>query len=305
MKRTLLPPKRLVCCRDTAHGELGGQVNVTAKTRIAAVIGFPVRQSLSPAIHNAAFAAHGDDWVYGAFEVQPEYAASAIDAMRLLGVAGLSITMPHKEMVISALDDVSDAARMIRAVNTVVRNDGRLVGHNTDGIGCVDALRAANADLSSVAVIGAGATARAVIAELARTGAHVAVTNRSAERLADAVALGNTVRAHSTVAVPLDAVGDCRTIINTTPQGMADVAPQAMALDVGVLAQHHTVLDVVYHPLETALVRAARDRGCTVVDGLDMLCAQAARQQELWLGRLPDVRHMRSAALSELAKLHG
>ena len=106
-------------------------------TQIAAVIGSPVRHSLSPAIHNAAFAAHGDDWMYAAFEVQPEHATAAIDAMRILGIAGLSITMPHKEMVMAALDEVHPAAKLVGAVNTVVRNGNLLVGHNIHLCGCV------------------------------------------------------------------------------------------------------------------------------------------------------------------------
>ena len=274
----------------------------TSRTRVAAVIGSPVRHSLSPAIHNAAFAAHGDDWVYTAFEVDPAHAAAAIDAMRLLGIAGLSVTMPHKEMVLSALDRIDDEARLVRAANTIVREaDGSLVGHNTDGVGCVDALRAASADLSTVAVIGAGATARAVVAALARAGSSVQVANRTPERRDETVAIGNTVRAGSTKPVEIDKVGQCATIINTTPQGMAGVAPDAIPFNHQGLVSHHCVLDAVYHPLETPLLRAARERGCTVVDGLDMLCAQAARQQELWLARRPDVALMRRAALAELA----
>ena len=277
-------------------------------TQIAAVIGSPVHHSLSPAIHNAVFTAHGDDWIYTAFEVQPEHAAAAIDAMRILGIAGLSITMPHKEMVMGALDEVDPAAKLVGAVNTVVRNGNLLVGHNTDGIGCVDALVAAGADLSSVAVVGAGATARAVIAALAAHGARVTVVNRSPARLATAVAVGNSARAESTFAGALADVGACATIVNTTPVGMADVsgtAPDALPFDVQVLTSRHTVLDAVYHPLNTPLVQAARIRGANVVDGLDMLCAQARRQQQLWLGRLPDVALMRDAALAELAKRHG
>ena len=278
-------------------------MNVSATTRVAAVIGSPVRHSLSPVIHNAVFEAHGDDWVYGAFEVDPQHAAAAIDAMRVLGIAGLSITMPHKEMVISALDEVRPEAQLVRAVNTVVRTaEGRLVGHNTDGLGCVDALRTAGADTSFVGVVGAGATARSVIAALAGSGSKVAVVNRTADRLAHAVAIGNTVRAGSTVAISLDALGECTTIINTTPQGMAGVAPDALPVDDSALSSRHTVLDAVYHPLETHFLQAARRQGARVVDGLDMLCAQAARQQELWLGRRPDVTLMRHAALRELAQ---
>lgn len=275
---------------------------VNARTQVAAVIGSPVRHSLSPVIHNAAFAAHGDNWVYEAFDVVPEHAVAAIDAMRILGIAGMSITMPHKELVMAALDEVHPTAAMVRAVNTVMRVGDRLVGHNTDGVGCVDALRAAQADLTSVAVLGAGATARAVIAALVHEGAQVAVANRSATRQSDAVAIGNAVRANSTVAIGLHDSGQCATIINTTPQGMAGVAQDSTPLEAESLAAHHTVLDAVYHPLETVFLRQARARGARIVDGVSMLCAQAARQQELWLGRLPDVALMRRAALEELAK---
>lgn len=275
---------------------------VNARTQVAAVIGSPVRHSLSPVIHNAAFAAHGDNWVYEAFDVVPEHAVAAIDAMRILGIAGMSITMPHKELVMAALDEVHPTAAMVRAVNTVMRVGDRLVGHNTDGLGCVDALRAAQADLTSVAVLGAGATARAVIAALVHEGAQVAVANRSATRQSDAVAIGNAVRANSTVAIGLHDAGQCATIINTTPQGMAGVAQDSTPLEAESLAAHHTVLDAVYHPLETVFLRQARARGARIVDGVSMLCAQAARQQELWLGRLPDVALMRRAALEELAK---
>lgn len=275
----------------------------TSRTKVAAVIGSPVRHSLSPAIHNAAFAAHGDDWVYAAFEVEPSHAAAAIDAMRVLGICGLSVTMPHKEIIMPALDRVDDEARLANAVNTVVRgSDGLLVGHNTDGIGCVDALRNCGADFASVAVVGAGATARAVVAALARAGAHVHVVNRTAKRRDEAVAVGNAIRAGSTQGIEHDKVGECSTIINTTPVGMAGVSPDAVPIDVKNLSGRHCVFDAVYNPLETPLLRAARERGCTVVDGLDMLCAQAARQQELWLGRRPDVALMRRAALAELAK---
>lgn len=277
-------------------------------TQIAAVIGSPVRHSLSPAIHNAVFAALGDDWIYAAFEVQPEHAVAAVDAMRVLGIAGLSITMPHKEMVMGALDELSPAAKLAGAVNTVVRNGNLLVGHNTDGIGCVDALVAVGADLSSVAVVGAGATARAVIAALAAHGARVTVVNRSPGRLSAAVAVGNSARAESTFAGTLVDIGACATIVNTTPVGMAGMpnsTPDALPFDVQALASRHTVLDAVYHPLDTPLVLAARARGASVVDGLDMLCAQARRQQQLWLGRLPAVALMRDAALVELAKRQG
>lgn len=273
----------------------------SGSTRVAAVIGSPVRHSLSPVIHNAAFREHGDDWLYVAYEVEPRHAAAAIDAMRILGLAGLSVTMPHKELVIPALDEIDQHASVIRAVNTVVRDpSGRLVGHNTDGRGGVDALVQAGADVSSVAVVGAGATARALIAALVERGSNVVVANRTPERLREAVEMGNRIRSGSTLTTDLSGVADHPTIINTTPLGMSGIAPDELPFDVRLLGASHGVLDVVYHPLETPLVRAARSRGCVVVDGLDMLCAQAARQQELWLGRRPSNGLMRRAALDEL-----
>ena len=274
--------------------------------QLAAVIGSPVRHSLSPAIHNAAFAHHGDAWVYLAFEVQPQHAAAAVDAMRVLGISGLSVTMPHKEMVLGALDDLSDDARLVGAANTVVRDSsGRLIGHNTDGAGCVDALQRAGADLGSVAVVGAGATARAVVVALVGAGASVGVVNRTSERRSIAVRIGNSVRSNSTNAIEPEDLAAFPTIINTTPVGMhglgAEDNTKATPFDVSRLHTGQFVLDAVYHPLETTLLRAVRERGGTAVDGLEMLCAQAARQQELWLGRRPDVALMRAAALAELA----
>lgn len=274
----------------------------TASTKVAAVIGSPVRHSLSPVIHNAAFNASGVDWVYVALEVDIRHAAGAIDAMRVLGLAGLSVTMPHKEVVLDALDEVDDRARLLGAVNTVTRAaDGRLVGYNTDGLGCRDALVRARADLSSVAVVGAGATARAVVAVLAAEGSRVCVANRSPERRAEAVRIGNAVRPGSTETIDIADVAACRTIVNTTPLGMVGVAADAVPLDVSRLNSSHWVLDAVYHPLRTRLLDAASRQGSVAIDGLEMLCAQAARQQEIWLGHRPDVSLMRSAALESLS----
>jgi shikimate dehydrogenase len=169
---------------------------ITAGTRVAAVIGSPVRHSLSPALHNAAFAAAGVDWVYTAFEVAPGQAGAALAAMRALGLGGLSVTMPHKDDIAAAVDVLSPAARALRTANTVVRGaDGRLEGHSTDGEGFVASLREAGVDPSgaAVAVLGAGGAARAVIDALARAGAaSVAVVNRTPAKAAVAAALAGS-----------------------------------------------------------------------------------------------------------------
>ncbi|MGB8860002.1 MAG: hypothetical protein WCC60_12135, partial [Ilumatobacteraceae bacterium] len=147
---------------------------ITGATRVAAVIGSPVRHSLSPALHNAAFAQLGVDWVYTAFDVAPGRAQSAIDAMRALGLGGLSVTMPHKEAVAQSVDSLDAAAEALRSVNTVVpQADGTLKGYSTDGAGFVASLADAGVLVAgrTVCVLGAGAAARSIIDELARCGA--------------------------------------------------------------------------------------------------------------------------------------
>jgi shikimate dehydrogenase len=272
-------------------------VSITAATRVAGVIGSPVRHSLSPALHNAAFSASGAPWVYVAFEVPPGEAHRALDAMRVLGIGGLSVTMPHKEQVAVAVDELDPAAAALRSVNTVVaQSDGRLVGHSTDGAGFVASLRESGVDPAGrrVVVIGAGAAGRAVVDALARAGAGaVEVVNRSRSRAEEAAQLAGAV---GRVVEPT-AVADADIVVNATSVGMGS---DALAVDPALLHAGQVVADLVYHPLETALLRAARLAGATTVDGLGMLVHQAALQQQLWLGALPDTAVMRGAALREL-----
>ncbi len=164
-----------------------------ASTRLAGVIGDPVRHSLSPAIHNAAFRATGLDWVYLAFEVPAGEAAAAVAAMRALGLEGLNVTMPHKAGVAQAVDRLSPVAAELGAVNTVVREGAALIGHNTDGDGLVASLRAEHGFEPASRrglVLGAGGTARAVVRALGAAGAaDVAVVARRGEQAATAAAL--------------------------------------------------------------------------------------------------------------------
>ncbi len=275
---------------------------ISGATTVAAVIGCPVRHSLSPALHNAAFRAAGADWVYVAFDVPHGEAVRALDAMRTLGLGGLSVTMPHKEAVAVLVDELDPAAAALHSVNTVVRTaDGFLRGHSTDGAGFVASLDEAGVAVAGadVVVLGAGAAARAVIDALARSGASsVVVVNRSPDAAAVAAALAPGVGRVGTVAD----VPQARLVVNATSVGMGvDPAAGELPLDPALLRPHHVVADLVYHPLETGLLAAARAAGATCVDGLGMLVHQAALQQELWLGTRPDPAVMRAAALGELA----
>ncbi|HEU4840489.1 MAG TPA: shikimate dehydrogenase [Ilumatobacteraceae bacterium] len=265
---------------------------------VAAVIGHPVGHSLSPALHNAAFAAAGLGWTYVAFDVAPGAAAAALDAVRVLGIGGLSVTMPHKEAVAAAVDELAPAAAALRSVNTVVRGAGStLVGHSTDGDGFVASLAAAGVEVAgaAIAVVGAGAAARSVVDALGRAGAaDVVVVNRTPARAQDAAALAAAGR----VGAPAD-VRDAGIVVNATSIGMGT---DELPFDPALLRAGQVVADLVYHPLETALLRAARHAGCQVVDGLGMLVHQAVLQQVLWTGVHPDPAVLRAAAEAELAR---
>lgn len=270
---------------------------IRATTRVVGVIGSPVRHSLSPVLHNTAFAAAGLDWKMLAFEVAPGEGAAALAAMRTLGIAGFAVTMPHKADVAAAVDALDPAAAALHSVNTVVlREDGSTFGASTDGDGFVDSLAAAGVSVQGarVAVIGAGAAARSIVDALGRAGAaDVAVVNRTVASAEQAAALAACGRVGS-----WDDVPDATLVVNTTPVGMGS---DALPLDPALLREGQVVADIVYHPLETALLRTARAAGARTVDGLGMLVHQAARQQRLWTGLTPDPTAMRHAAESALA----
>lgn len=276
----------------TGAGGLGGE------TVVAAVIGSPVRHSLSPAIHNAAFAALGLDWAFVAFEVAPTATGEALAAVRALGLGGLSVTMPHKEGAARAVDRLSDDAAALGAVNCVVPVGSQLVGENTDGPGFLDALRVDEGfdpDGRRCVVLGAGGAARAVVHALASAGAsEVVVVNRTAANARTAVALAGTVGRVG----PPDAASDADLVVNATPVGMAgDGSPlPGVRLGAGQL-----VIDLIYHPPSTPLLAEAEAGGARVANGLGMLVHQAAHAFRHWTGEPAPVGVMAAAAKAGLA----
>lgn len=272
---------------------------ISATTRLAAVIGSPITHSLSPALHNAGFAATGADWVYTAFEVAGGNAAAALDAMRVFGLGGLSVTMPHKETVFALVDELDPAAAALHSVNTVVPlGDGRLKGYSTDGAGLVASLAAQGVDVAGgrVCVFGGGGAARAIVDAMARAGASaIVVVNRSADRAAAEVALAGPI---GEIGRP-SAVADCDIVVNATSVGMGS---SELPFDTGLLHPGHVVADIVYHPRCTALLIAAAAAGATTVEGLGMLVHQALLQQELWTGAVPPTAVLWAAAERELAE---
>jgi shikimate dehydrogenase len=273
---------------------------VAGSTRVAAVIGCPIRHSISPVIHNAAFRALDLDWVFTAFEVAPGRAAPAADGARDLGLAGLSVTMPHKADVVRALDRLTPTAQALGVVNTIVRQGAHdLVGDNTDGAGFLDALREDEGfDPAGrrCLVVGAGGAARAVVLALADVGAaEVIVANRTPSRAEEAAALAPGVARQGSI----EEADGVELIVNATPQGMA--GDLSLPVRAGDLGPGQLVVDLVYHPAVTPLVDVARDQGAAVANGLGMLIHQAAHAFRLWTGEDPPLEVMSAAALADLA----
>lgn len=260
-----------------------------------AVIGDPVAHSLSPAMHNRALAACGLPGVYVGFHVTD--LAAAVAGIRALGIRGVSVTLPHKVAVMRLLDEIDETARAVGAVNTIVNRSGVLKGSNSDGLGALKALETATAVAGRrVAVLGAGGAARAVAWTLSRAGAEVALFNRTA---AKAAALAGQLGLQWAPLNDLDR-WEAAILVNTTPVGMAPDT-RALPVDPGLLDRNMVVMDIVYNPLETALLTAARRRGCTVVDGAQMLVFQGAAQFERWTGVAAPVAVMRQAVIEALA----
>jgi shikimate dehydrogenase len=267
---------------------------ITAATRVVGVIGDPVVHSRSPAMHNAAFAALGLDWVYVAFPVARGDGAAAVRAVTTLGLAGLNVTMPHKADAAAACDDLAPDAAELGAVNTIVNADGALAGHSTDGDGFLRALDDEGVTVSGrrCLVLGAGGAARAITHALGRAGARVTVAARRPEAGRAAAAL-----APDAAAIGMDgvAVDGFDVIVNATPLGMRGEPPPFDP------AQFHVgqfVFDTVY-PADTPLLVEARARGLRATGGLAMLVHQGALSFSLWTGTAPPLDVMRAAAARE------
>ncbi len=272
---------------------------LSGHTRVVGVIGDPVAHSLSPTLHNAAFDALGLDWVYLAFPVPRGRGADAVAAVSALGLAGLNVTMPHKEDVAGACDELTSDAAALRSVNTVVaRPDGRALGDSTDGPGFLDALADERIDVAGkpVLVLGAGGAARAVILALGRAGASVTVAARRPDAAESAAALASGAEA-----IPFGAVDPSTfpLVINATPLGMSGGDP--LPVDPEALHGKQAVVDLVYHPADTPLLTAARSKGALAINGLGMLLHQAARSFTLWTGQPAPIDAMRAAVTAALA----
>jgi len=265
---------------------------LSGKAKLAGIMGWPISHSRSPRLHGYWLRTHGIDGAYLPFAVAPENLVTALDALPALGFRGVNITVPHKEAALRRCDAVDDHARRIGAVNTiVVAADGTLHGSNTDAFGFLENLRQESAWRATdgpAVLLGAGGAARAVAVALLDAGVPaLRIANRTAARVeALATALDGPVEV-----VAWDdraaALADAALLVNTTTLGMTGAPP--LNIDLSTLPSTAVVNDIVYAPLETDLLAAARARGNPVVDGLGMLLHQARPGFEKWFGVRPSV----------------
>lgn len=261
--------------------------------KLAGVIGWPVAQSRSPVLHGHWLSQYAIKGAYLPLPVQPERLADAVRGLRALGFSGCNVTIPHKLGVLKLVDRVDPVASRIGAVNTiVVQNDGTLSGFNTDAYGFLASLRDVRPDFRAsagpIVILGAGGAARAVTVALLDDGAaEIRMTNRTLERAQELARIDPSRITAVAWEKRESALDGAALLVNTTSQGMVGYPPLDMPLD--ALPKTAMVSDIVYNPLETPLLAAARKRGNTVVDGLGMLLHQAVPAFEAFYGVRPHV----------------
>lgn len=265
-------------------------------TKLYGVVGYPIAHSLSPLMQNRALLAMKVNAIYLAFETKD--IAGCLKGMKSFDIKGLSVTIPHKSSVLPLLDDIDVLAEKIGAVNTIVNDNGRLIGYNTDAIGAIRALEE-KIDVQNISglIIGAGGAARAIGFILKEKGVSISVVNRSQGR-------GREL-AHSLECpfVPLDKVGEQEAdlLVQTTPVGMHPHNNQCIVPET-ILKKNMVVMDIIYNPLKTRLLKMAEEKGCITINGLGMFIHQGAEQFRLWTGLEPPIGAMSRVVTEALSK---
>lgn len=287
-------------------------MQINAQTKLCGLLGNPVEHSLSPAIHNAAFEKLGLNFVYLAFRV--EDIAGAIRGIRALGnVRGFSVTIPHKVAVIPHLDEVETTARHIGSVNTIVVEKGKLTGYNTDATGALRALRDGGARLDGqrVLMLGSGGAARAIAFALAADPGGTGIAGLTILGIDEPERRGLVRDLRARTKLPVEdgpiceeslrrGIRDSAILVHCTPQGMHPNVGET-CVPAALLSPHLTVMDIVYNPPETRLLREAKAAGCRTIRGLEMFLHQAVAQFELWTQLAAPADVMRAVLESRFA----
>lgn len=280
---------------------------------IVSLLGYPVAHSVSPVLHNTAFKKLGLEWIYLSCNVPPDMLHDAARGLRALGFRGANVTVPHKEAILPLLDYVDDEARSLGAVNTIILDQNKLKGFNTDGIGFLRSLiKEGGFDPcgKEVFIIGAGGAARAVAVALARAGAaRICLANRTLEKankLAEMIQKLYPGVETEGFALKTDALLGTRLkqsqlVVQTTSLGMYPKTKTCPELEWDALSPGTLVYDLVYNPRVTEFLKRAAGRGCSVLSGLGMLVYQGAASFKLWTGQEAPVKEMYAAALDALS----
>lgn len=279
--------------------------SISGKTKVLGIFGYPVEHSFSPAMHNAAFAHLGLDYVYVPFAVRPDHLGSAVAGIRALGLAGVNVTIPHKSTVLEFLDELSPEARLIGAVNTIINRDGVLTGFNTDAAGFVRSLReegGVTPEGIRILILGAGGAARAVSIQLALAGAKEIVFSTP---IPDEVVSLRGIITQNTGTEVNEAQWDSKEIaktlqnvdliINATPIGMHPKTSEMPPAEIEAIPRGTLVCDLIYNPRETLLLQKASSHGLSTLNGMGMLLYQGAIAFGLWTGTEPPLDIMRQA----------
>jgi len=262
------------------------------------VIGDPISHSMSPVIHNAAIRAIGlKNIYYEKIRVKKEDLGNFILFMRKDGIIGMNITHPHKETVIKYLDQLTDEAKKIGAVNTVFMKDGMLFGANTDVTGFLRSLHENSVDIKDkkVLILGAGGAAKAVVSAVFNDAGSIVILNRTIERAEEiSEKTGKRIRAGGLNEIE-EEIEETEILINCTPLGMKGVYENISPVDPEILNSDITVIDTVYNPVKTKLLREAEKRGSRTINGIEMFIHQAAESLRIWTGKDPPINVMRDS----------
>lgn len=284
-------------------------MKISGKTRVCGIIGDPVEHSLSPVMHNAAFEELNLDFVYVAFRVGKEDVREAVIGAKSLGVRGLNVTMPHKNAVMRYLDEIDSTARSIGAVNTILNDEGKLIGYNTDGIGAMKALKenGITPNGKKLLLLGVGGAGKAIAFHAAQETEELVILNRTpqkAKELAEVLRKefnkkinGNTL---STEIIKEELRG-ADILVNATSVGMHPNIDQSL-VPPSLLRPSLCVMDIIYNPIETKLAKDAKAVGAKVVSGIEMLVYQGAASFEIWTKNSAPVKVMKQAVLNKLSE---
>tara|TARA_B100000029_G_scaffold278207_1_gene272550 strand:- start:995 stop:1852 length:858 start_codon:yes stop_codon:yes gene_type:complete len=276
--------------------------NPKKSENLAVVIGLPVKHSLSPLIYNTAFRIDSLNWDFHAVEVSEGQMEESIEFVRNNNIKGLSVTMPLKEVILPYLDQLTAAAKELKAVNCVYWNEGKLIGDNTDGDGFLNSLLSEFGEgisEDSFAVLGAGGAARSIIRSLREADVNeIIVINRNADRATTAEAIGGSQCRIGSV----EDLESCRFVINATSLGMAGTGNEGLlAVPKENIREHHVVIDLVYNPITTPLLKEAKTIGARAITGVEMLIHQAALQYLHWTNihmQIPEIQRIITSKIS-------